>query len=282
VSGLPAAGDDGSAARSKKSNDARARGRRQRESLPMGVILWDKVKIYSKSSGWKKLYRVQTGDIVRVYNDVPESGRHRIHPGVDVYLAETSKNIEAAGNRLPDKDGWIDKEVIHIFSPKEAVAFTQSVEAVTLGQDTTFSTLDFYDRAMKNPDLVVHSIFGPKLIFFVSLHDEYSSSWTRLYRDEDSKIRSLALAGLKQRGVGGSRIIIEDLIGRLAELTKKKASGESEAEVLAILNILKESGHPRVPAALAGFQESWRESQSDKITGLMDSIMGQEPASASK
>jgi hypothetical protein len=149
------------------------------------------------------------------------------------------------------------------------------VDPVTLGNDPSFSTLDFYDRAMKNPDPVVHRVIGPRMIALVSLHEDYSSSWKQLYRDPDPKIRDAALANLRERGVANSRLIIEDLIRRLAELTQEKAEGERELEVLSILGILEDSHHPRVKAAMQSFEESWKDTQSDAINAAAREILQQ-------
>ncbi len=209
---------------------------------------------------------MQTGDFVRVYAEDSGGERAHVHPGLDIYLALTSRDRRAAGERLPDQAGWIEKSNIQIFEAEQARQFTESVEPVTLGHDPSFSTLDFYGRAMKNPDLVVHRVVGPRLIETVGMHEDYDvSSWGALTRDRDPKIRSATLAALRQRGVGGSREIIEDLITRLSELTRGRAEGETEAEVLAILSVLKESRHPRVPTALQSFVESWKGTQSARV-----------------
>jgi len=227
-------------------------GRKQRELLPLGVILWDNVPIYKEEKGGDVLYRMSTGDFVKVYAD-PHPERLRIHPGVDVYLAFTSKEIETAGNRFPDAAGWIDKTQLHVFQPERAKEFTQSVDPVTLGAGD-FSTVDFYERAFKNPDPVVHRVIGPRLMQLLSLHEDYSSAWGRLYRDPDEKIRALTLATLRERGVGKSLPLIEDLITRLIDL-KSKNRRENEPEIAQIVAILKASGSPRAQNALGGLAE---------------------------
>jgi hypothetical protein len=230
----------------------RAIGRKKREGLPLGVILWDDVPVYESASGKKVLYTMSSGDFVKVYVDSTTDRRH-IHPGVDLYLAETSKAIETASNRFPDKDGWIDKIQLQIFGPERAKEFTQTAEPMTLGRDN-FSTVDFYERAFKNTDPVVHRVIGPRLIALLSLHEDYSSAWGRLYRDPDEKIRAVTLAALRQRGAGKSSALIEDLIKRLIEL-KSKGRVETDPEVSAIADLLKDSGNPRAQNALKSLSE---------------------------
>lgn len=230
----------------------RAEGRKKRELLPLGVVLWDNIPIYKDADGKQTLYRMSTGDFVKVYTDA-NANRWRIHPGVDVYLAITSKEIETAGNRFPDVAGWIDKAQLHVFQPERAKEFTQSADPITLGSDD-FSTVDFYERAFKNPDPVVHRVIGPRLIELLSLHEDYSSAWGRLYRDPDEKIRAVTLASLRERGVGKSAPLIEDLITRLIEL-KSKNRDENDPETSQITAILKESGSPRAENALRSLSE---------------------------
>ncbi|MCB4756292.1 MAG: hypothetical protein LHV69_04555 [Elusimicrobia bacterium] len=253
--------------------DLRQEGRNQRKQLPLGVALWDRIKVYEGPLDLDVLYVMQTGDFVKVYPDSLNNPRTHIHPGVDIYLAATSKEIRPAGLHLPDVGGWVDRSQIHIFPPEQAQQFTSGVDPMTLGNDPNFSTVAFYERALKNPDPVVHRVIGPRLIAILSIHEDYLLSWGALYRDYDPKIRSATLASLRQRGVGHNRIIIEDLISRLAELTKTKAQGEQEAEVITILAILEESRHPRVPAALEGFRDSWQKTQSSRVLEGLEAAM---------
>jgi hypothetical protein len=230
----------------------RAQGRKKREGLPLGVVLWDNVPIYKDAQGKDVLYTMSSGDFVKVYDDSTTERRH-VHPGVDVYLAATSKEIETAGNRFPDKAGWVDRSQLQVFGPERAKEFTQATEPMTLGRDN-FSTVDFYERAFKNPDPVVHRVVGPRLIGLLSLHEDYSSAWGRLYRDPDEKIRAVTLATLRERGAGKSAPLIEDLISRLIEL-KSKGGTDSDPEVALITDILKESGSPRAQNALKSLSE---------------------------
>ena len=262
---------------SKPKLDKRAKGRKQRENYPLGVLLWDNVPVFKDQTGKTVLYTMQTGDFVRIFPDAPKNNLIKIQPGVDVYLAATSKQFEAAGNRFPDRPGWMKSSQIQIFNPNRALEFTQKTTPMTLGPDSSFSTLDFYERAMKNPDPVVHRVVGPRMIELLSIHEDYVSSWGALYRDHDSKIRSVTLASLRKRGVGHNREIIEDLIKRLAELTTARVHGEMEVEVLTILNILEESRHPRVPAALQGFAETWVDTQGDKIVSAIKPYLPKPP-----
>jgi hypothetical protein len=231
--------------------DARAQGRKKREPLPLGVILRDNVSV-RKTPGGSSLYTMSTGDFVKVYPDSNDDWVHA-HPGVDIYLAATSKEIETAGNRFPDKAGWVDRSQLQVFGPERAKEFTQATEPITLGRDN-FSTVDFYERAFKNPDPVVHRVVGPRLIGLLSLHEDYSSAWGRLYRDPDEKIRAVTLATLRERGAGKSAPLIEDLISRLIEL-KSKGGTDSDPEVALITDILKESGSPRAQNALKSLSE---------------------------
>ena len=257
----------------KKPKDDRAKGREKRKHLPLGVILWDKTKAFKDKTSRKSIYTMTSGDFVRVFSKEPYSKRVQVQPGVDLYLAATSKQFEAAGHHLPDKSAWVERNQIQIFNPKQAIEFTQGTAPMTLGLEPTFSSLAFYERAMKNTDPVVHRVIGPRLIELVSLHEDYSSSWKTLYRDPDSKIRSVCLAVLKERGIGNNRPIIEDLIKRLAELTRVRVQGESEAEALSILGILEDSQHPRIPAALQGFIETWSQTQNQPLLTKARSIL---------
>ena len=245
--------------------DIHAKGRQKRKTLPMGIVLWDQVEATEDKEATVPLYTLRTGDILRVYKDSVDPTRIHIHPGVDVYLAEITQNIEAAGQSYPDQDGWVEKSKVQILTDEQAVDFTQTAEPMTLGEDSTFSMISFYERAMKNPDPVVHRIMGPRLLEIVSLHEEYVSSWQSLVRDPDSKIRTYTLAQLRERGIGKSRAILEDLIVRLTELTQNRARDEKEIEVLTILDILKASHHPRVQSVFESFKETWEGKQSQKI-----------------
>ena len=252
----------------------RAKGRQKRASLPLGIVLHDKSPVYENPTNKKVRYTMMTGDFVRVFPDTAsENGFIKVQPGVDLYLAQTSKQFEAAGNRFPDRAGWIRSSDIQIFNPTQAIEFTQQTTPVTLGADPSFSTLSFYERAMKNPDPVVHRVMGPRLISILSIAEGYIDAWEALIRDHDSKIRSVTLAYLRKQGVGNSRGLIEDLIKRLAELTQKRAQGEGEAEVLQILAILKESQHPRVPVALQSFHNSWPQTQNKAILTALNDIV---------
>jgi len=257
--------------------DARAVGRKKRETLPMGIVLWDNVPVFKDGGSPQVLYTMQTGDFVRVYSEENEGPRFHVHPGLDVYLALTSRDRRASGDRLPDQPGWIGKENLQIFEADQAKLYTESAEPITLGRDPSFSTLSFYERAMKNPDVVVHRVVGPRLVSILGIHDDYLPSWRTLYRDADPKMRSVTLAALRERGVGNSRPIIEDLIRRLSELTQTRAEGETEAEVLAILSILKESGHPRVHAAMESFADSWRDTQTDRVVQALEDLLTSAP-----
>lgn len=154
---------------------------------------------------------------------------------------------------------------IQVLTPEQADVFINETIPMTLGTDPSFSMLDFYHRAMANPDPEIHKIIAGRLIYLISLHDEYSSTWTGILRDRDPGIRSLAIATLAKRGLGRSRLIVDDLIQRLTELTKTRATGEKEAEVLAIIDLLKDSGHTRAQSALASFAESWQGKQSEAV-----------------
>jgi len=197
----------------------------------------------------------------------------RIHPAAEIYLAATSKKTEVAGTLYPDVDGFVERRDVHVFDAQEVKEFTETTDPVTLGNDPNFSSVTFYETAFKNPDPVVHRVIGPRMISLLSIHEDYLSSWGTLYRDPDSKIRSLTLAALKKRGVGRSTLTVEDLITRLSELTTEKARGEAGAEVMTILNILKEAHHPRVPQALATYTETWEQTQEPSIVqALKDTI----------
>jgi len=248
----------------------RAKGRQKRESLPLGVSLWNHVAVFNGPQSRRRLYTMKTGDFVRVFRKESTSKRWKIQPGVDLYLAATSKQFEAAGNRFPDQPGWVDKSNIQIFNPPQALEFTQGTVPMTLGLNASFSTFSFYERAMKNPDPVVHRVIGPRILELLSLHEDYVPAWGPLYRDLDSKIRSVTLASLKKRGLRNNREIIEDLIKRLAELTTVRVQGELEAEVLILITILKESRHPRVPPALLSFKESWTGTQNRTVVQALD------------
>jgi hypothetical protein len=258
-------------------NTPRAQGRKARTLLPLGVILWNRVAVYESATGNKKIYELQTGDFVRVLTDkeklASNPSRIHIHPGLDVFLLATTKRFEASGEHLPDKSGWVDVSQLQIFSQDGAQEFLMSVEPVTLGPDNSFSTLSFYERAMKNFDPVVHRVIGPRIIALVTLHDDYVTTWSSLIRDHDSKIRAAALSSLKERGLGNNRLLLEDLITRLSELTRIRAQGEQEVEVLTLLNILEDTQHPRVPAALAGFAESWKQTQGNAINEKTQAIL---------
>jgi hypothetical protein len=189
-----------------------------------------------------------------VYPDSNDDWVHA-HPGVDIYLAATSKEIETAGNRFPDKDGWIARTDINVFPPDQATEFTQSDDPMTLGSDPNFSTGDFYERALKNPDPVVHRVIGPRLIALLLIHEDYSSSWGRLLRDPDEKIRSVTLAALKGRGVARNDALIDDLINRLAELKAAPHNPAVDAETQLLTAVLQESQNPRALNALKSFSE---------------------------
>ncbi|MCG3204211.1 MAG: hypothetical protein KCHDKBKB_00921 [Elusimicrobia bacterium] len=250
----------------------RAIGRKKRQGLPMGVVLWDNVPVYDSVEKKRVIFSLRSGDVVRVFDDNAPSLAH-VQPGLDIYLAATTKETQPAGEFLPDQDGWVEKTNLHVFEPDAAKEFVMETTPVTLGNDTDFSTFDFYDRAMKNPDPVVHRMIGPRMIALVLLHEDYSSSWATLYRDQDPRIRDAALAALNERGVGDNRELIEDLILRLTELTKFKAKGETELEVLSLLGVLKASQHPRVPAALASFKEDWEKTQSPALNEALQQIL---------
>lgn len=255
------------------SEKVRAEGRKKRESLPMGVVLWNNVPVYDGAQGTKKIFDMATADLVRVFPDGTGERLH-IQPGLDIFLAATTKKVAPAGMNLPDRDGWVDKSKVHVFDPDEARAFLMELEPMTVGNDPNYSTVDFYDRAIKNSDPVIHRVIAPRLIALLELHDEYDvSSWAPLYRDRDSKIRDAALASLRERGVGKSRPMVDDLITRLAELTRTRATGETELEVLTVLRILNASGVPQVPVALQSFVESWKSTQSERLNkALADSL----------
>jgi len=253
-----------------QKNDNRAKGRKKRLRLPLGVILWDETDIYEGPEEEDLIaYVMKTGDFAKVYEDEPATGRLRIHPGVDLYLALTSRKVEIAGNQLPDADGWVEKKNIHVFAPDQAVAFTQGTEPITLGKDPRFSTIAFYERAFKNPDPVTHRVIAPRLIHLLSLHEDYSTAWKNLYRDKDSKIRSVTLASLHERGIGNSREMVEDLLSRLVELTRTRAQGEREVEVISIINIFSESEHPRALSGLESLLESWQGNQNENILSTL-------------
>ncbi len=245
--------------------DIHAQGRQKRKTLPMGIVLWDQVTVTKDPEGKSPLYAIRSGDIVRVYKESLGQPRLHVHPGVDVYLAEITQNIEAAGKSYPDLDGWVQPGQVQILTDEQALDFTQTVQPMTLGEDSNFSMISFYERAMKNPDPVVHRIIGPRLLGIVSLHEEYVSSWQSLYRDPDAKIRTYTLAQLRERGIDKSRPILEDLIVRLTELTKTRATDEKEIEVLIIIDLLKASHHPRALTAFESFKEAWAGKQSQKI-----------------
>lgn len=187
--------------------DARAINRRKRDPLPLGVVLTDNVKIYAASTGEKVAYDMSTGDFVKVYADSTPARVH-IHPGVDIYLAVIAKEFETSGNRFPDQDGWVDRRQLNVFNPDEAKTFTQTIEPMTLGKDPNFSTVAFYERALKNPDPVVHRVIAPRLMSILSGHEDYSSAWGRLLRDPDIKVRSVTLATLNERGISQSPSIM--------------------------------------------------------------------------
>ncbi len=250
----------------------RAEGRKKREGLPMGVVIVDDVPAYPQKNARNSLYRMMTGDMVRVFPD-QDAELYHVQPGLDIYLVATTKETKPAGERFPDVDVWVRKSDLKLFEPADAKDFIMETSPVTLGNDPSFSTIGFYERAMKNPDPVVHRVVGPRLIALVLLHEDYSSSWSVLYRDRDQKIRDYALSALNQRGIGENREVIEDLIARLAELTKDRARGEIELEVLSILNVLKNSHHPRVPAALASFKETWKDTQNLRLNAELDEIL---------
>lgn len=252
--------------------DPRAQGRKKREGLPMGVVLLDNVPVYGTADKATKSYVVRTGDMVRVFDNSTATMAH-IQPGLDIYLAATTKEIKPAGINLPDQDGWIDKTFLHVFEPIDAKEFLLETTPITLGNDSSFSTLDFYDRAMNNPDPVVHRVMGPRMIALLLIHEDYSSSWSHLYRDSDPKIRDAALAALNDRGVADNRELIEDLIVRLTELTKVKAAGETELEALSILGVLEASRHPRVPAAMGSFVEAWQDTQGRELNEALKRIL---------
>ncbi|OVE77591.1 hypothetical protein BVX98_02390 [bacterium F11] len=261
--------------RKTKVLDKRAKGRKERAKLPLGVVLWDGVRVFKDETGYDVRYTMGTGDFLRVFSTPTKSTRKKIQPGVDLYLAATSKQFEAAGSRFPDIPGWVETNDIHVFEPSQAIEFTQETTPMTLGRDSSFSTVGFYERALKNPDPVVHRVIGPRFIELLSVHEDYSSSWGKLYRDSDSKIRSVTLAALRERGVSHSRQLIEDLIRRVAELTTRRVHGAEEAEVLTILNLLKNSGHPRVPFALQSFSETWATSQNKPLVNALNEILAQ-------
>jgi hypothetical protein len=231
----------------------------------MGVVLNDNTPVYTTADGWDLLCELQTGDLISPLPVEDNKGRRKIRPRVDVFLAATTRMTESAGRKYPSAVGWVDGSKIQILSAEQAVDYTQKTDAFTLAEDPNFSMVDFYTRAMKNPDPAVHRIVGARLIALVSLHEDYNSSWIQLYRDPDPRLRSLALSTLRERGVGRSRLIVEDLIARLTELTKNRATGDEETEVILILDILKASGHSRVPSAFASFREGWAGKQNQRI-----------------
>lgn len=252
---------------------ARAEGRRQRGTFPIGVILVDETPASRSANSRDPLYRFTTGDFVRVIERGPGAQRVRVHPGLDVYLAATSRDVKPAGERLPDLPGWVDADSVYVFETDQAKDFLETVEPVTLGHDPNFSTLAFYERAMKNPDPVVHRVIAPRFMAILGIHEDYQGSWGTLIRDRDPKIRSLALSEMRQRGVGNSRPIIEDLIVRVQQLTRTRARGVREAEVMAILDILRDSGHPRVKAALQGFVDDWKGTQGEALNQALAEIV---------
>lgn len=256
---------------SSEEDRRRAEGREKRKRLPLGIVLWDNVNVYENAAGSGVLYRMMTSDFVKVYPDTVTNGRYHIHPGVDLYLAETTKAIETAGDRFPDKDGWIDQTNLHVFAPDDAKEFTETTHETTLGNDPAFSTVSFYDRALKNPDVVVRRIIGPRHIALLSIHEDYSPAWISLLNDPDVKIKSVTLAALRERGVGKNARLVDALISRLAQLTQTKATGEAEIEVLTLLRILKESGHPHAQSALKSFAELWAGQQSARVMDLVTS-----------
>jgi hypothetical protein len=239
--------------------------------LPLGVALRDNVAVYDSPGSRNVLFVLQTGDFLRVFPEAHPRFR-LVQPGLDIRLVATTNNIEVAGLRLPDQAGWVDGSQINIFPPDQAKDFLDTVEPVTLGSDPNFSTLDFYERAMRNPDPVVHRVMGPRLIALAALHEDYISSWPSLIRDRDSKIRSLALSKVRGRGVSNSRTAIDDLVARLAELTRVRAVGEQEEEALLLLNVLKDSQHPSVPLTLASFSESWKATQGERLNAALAEI----------
>lgn len=259
--------------------DERAARRHERRHLPLGVVLRDGVPALKSPRG-DALYRMLTGDFVRVYPESP-AGFWRAQPGVDIYLAATSKRFEAAGDRFPDTPVFLRRADVQIFKPQAAIEFTRSTEPVTLGNEPGFSTLAFYERAIENPDPVVHRVVGPRLVELLSVHEDYLAVWSRLLRDHDAMIRAATLSALRRRGVAGNRGIIEDLIRRLAELTATRARGDTEAEVLSILAVLAATDHPRVPAALKSFEGTWRDAQgeavNDALKGILDSHASRNP-----
>jgi len=247
----------------------RAEGIKKRRSFPVGVVIYPEVRVFKSHSKKEPLFKMRTGDFVKIYPDQNDPNFLLIHPGSEIFLAATSKKTEVAGTLYPDEDGWIDKNLLHQFDADEAKEFTETTDPITLGNDPNFSTVSFYEEAFNNPDPVVHRVIGPRFISILSLHEDYLASWKDLYRDPDSKIRSITLASLKQRGVGHSRRIVEDLIRRLSELTAQTAQGETESEVITILTILKESCHPRVPVALSSYVETWESTQTPTVVAAL-------------
>ena len=253
--------------------EPRAEGRRKRRNLPVAVVLWDDVPGFESASSGHARYKLSTGDMVRVIGEDKTTHRIQIHPGLDVFLPMTTKKVEASGYTLPDEPAWVDKRDLAFFDESEAKVYAETDEPVTLGDDPGFSTLSFYERAMKNPDPVVHRVVGPRMVAILGIHEDYTPDWGALLRDRDPKIRAVTIASLRQRGINNSRALIEDLIRRVSELTQTKAEGETEAEVLSILSLLKESGHPRVRAALQGFADTWKTTQSDTVNQALQEIL---------
>lgn len=234
--------------------------------VTMGIVLLDKTPVYDSAQAATPLFTMETGDLVEVKPDPMTSGRLKARPRVDVFLAATTQHTEAAGSRYPDRLVWMPAERLQVLPIDQAVEYTQESEPMTLGNnDPNFSTYDFYTRAMKNPDPAIHRIVGARLIALVSLHEDYSPSWKPLYRDPDPKVRSLALATIRSRGVRRSRSMVDDMIARVNELTQVRANGEDEEEAVLLVEVLKDSGQPRALEALASFRESWAGKQSDRL-----------------
>ncbi len=166
----------------------------------MGIVLTDATPAFGSSQSTEPLFQLQTGDLLEVKSETPTSGRVSARARVDVFLAATTQLTESAGSRYPDRIVWIPVDRLQILPKDQAVEYTQHMDPITLGNnDPTFSTYDFYLRAMKNPDRTIHRIVGARLVGLVSLHDEYSEIWTLLNRDLDPEVRSLAMTAYQKQ-----------------------------------------------------------------------------------
>jgi hypothetical protein len=167
--------------------------------VPMGVVLLDQTPAYAAVNSTSSVMTLRTGDLLEIKPETAQAGRLQGRTHVDVLIAGKRSTIVTAGTHYPDRLLWLSSPSVQVLPIEQAITYTRSTELITLGNDPDFSTFDFYLRALKNPDPVVHRIVGARLVRLLSLHQEYNPTWEVLIHDSDPYIADLALKWSQKR-----------------------------------------------------------------------------------